>query len=210
MKNAFKTICMAILALIVTSFLFMKFINPYLPWSPDASLNPDPNHTHADLAIWVHGTLIDLSHDRYMSGASTNTDEAAYLHKYLHFHDGIGHVIHRHKEGFDVDDFLVSLGFTTNDNCITFDDGQQYCDQWRMMINDKEVNFDTHYFFNDLDKIMLSFGATDNDFMLQWKRMTDDACLYSKACPWRGEPPAENCIADPEVPCVADLEDDFS
>ena len=38
------------------------------------------------------------------------------------------------------------------------------------------------------------------------QEMTDDACKYSKTCPWRGEPPAESCIADPAVPCTAPLD----
>ena len=55
-------------------------------------------------------------------------------------------------------------------------------------------------------QILLTYQNEDEASMEriteQKEEMTDDACLYSKTCPWRGEPPAENCIADPEVPCV--------
>lgn len=211
--HIFSKVVRIVLAAAIAYFVFMKFINPYLPWEPDPSLNPDPNHVHADFAVWINGTMLDFSDDKYMSGLSysdeSHDEESEYLHKYLHLHDNVGHVIHRHLPEYTVGDFLKSLSFSYEGDCLTTDEGTEYCG-WRMMLNGEEVAVDFDYDFSDIDKIVLSHGATDDDLAAQWKDMTDDACLYSQACPWRGDPPAENCIADPAVPCVADLEDDFS
>lgn len=189
------------------------------------AVNPDPNHTHADFAVWVNGQQLDFTDESYMSGeykeGETPQREANPLRQYLHLHDGIGHVVHRHKPGLTFGDFMGSLGLPMTAECITLDDYQyglldegwkesfaiqpQLCAngkfRWRMFVNGEERPLDPAYEFQDLDKILLVYGAgdmTDAEVL----DMTDDACLYSRTCPERGDPPAENCIADPEVPCV--------
>lgn len=189
------------------------------------AVNPDPNHTHADLAVWVNGQQLDFTDERYMSGAPEDGEqrvrEAHPLRQYLHLHDGVGHVIHRHKPGLTLGDFFVSIGLPMTESCLTLDDyqyalldeewiesfdiGRELCTNgkfhWRMFVNGSEIPFDPGYEFQDLDKILLVYGAGDQ-FPDQWAEMSDDACLYSRTCPERGDPPAENCIADPAIPCV--------
>lgn len=183
------------------------------------AVNPDPNHTHADFAIWIHNRKLDFSDPRYMSGTSTDEathdEEGEHLDPYLHLHDEKGNVIHRHKPGLTIGDFLSSLGITMDlgsGSCmrITGVDAveRSYCSdpsgspRWRMFVNGTEGAFDPAYVFTDLDRILLSFGADDEEVQSQLKDLTDDACLYSRTCPERGDPPAESCIADPTVPCV--------
>jgi hypothetical protein len=209
--------------------------------SKEAAKNPDPNHTHADFAIWVNGQKLDFSDARYMSEAPTPTSmlprliPAAFAHegeddekvnpdrKYLHLHDGNGHVVHRHKPDLTIGDFFHSLGMTMTSSCFALDDFQfQHLDQgwvrdfartknlcdngkfhWTMILNGNVVSMNAGYVFADGDKILLSYGSSDTAPQEQYAKMTNDACLYSKTCPERGEPPTENCIADPTVPCVA-------
>lgn len=162
--------------------------------------NPDPDHTHADLAIVIDGKKFDLSAERYMS-----TEERA-LHPAFHLHDGNGDVIHRHKPGIDLASFLQSIGFTTNDHCLTPPDGASTCDgdgkTWRMVVNGGERALDLSYVFQDLDRILLSYGPTGVSRESDWSHVTDEACLYSRTCPSRGLPPTEKCIADPAVRCL--------
>ena len=58
------------------------------------------------------------------------------------------------------------------------------------------------YVFADEDKILITTAVDDTELQKELKLLTDDACLYSQTCPERGEPPTENCIADPAVPCI--------
>lgn len=202
--------------------------------------NPDPNHTHADFAVWVNGTLLDFSDDRYMSAppvqatvfdllvpvasAHGDEEEAGALpgREYLHLHDGNGRVLHRHKPGLTIGDFFASLGLDMGDGCFTLDDflfaqldqdwakdfarTKTLCDdgkfRWTMIVNGEVVPMDHHYVPNDMDKILLSYGSSDTAPMEQYASITDEACKYSKTCPWKGEPPTENCIADPTIPCI--------
>jgi hypothetical protein len=204
---------------------------------PDPTLNPDPNHTHADFAVWIQGEQMDFAQWQYMSGEpgthdngdarfeipedakeqwEAARDEQKYLHKHLHLHDGVGNVIHRHKPGLPLLDFLGSIGYRQDGNCIYTDNDVPYCDTdtvyWRLFVNAQEISLDTDvpvdlgYAFEDMDSILLTYGATDADIDQQLEEMTDEACRFSKTCPWRGDPPAENCIADPEIPCAAPLE----
>ncbi len=180
--------------------------------------NPDPNHTHADLAVWVAGRKLDFSGDQFQSGGAADaaSHPAEGPRKYLHLHDGIGHVIHRHKPGLTLDQFLrsidvvaslegdASLPAAPRQLCVTWPDGRTCVPQGegRLFVNGAEMPYDLAYDFQDGDQILLTYGATDAQVREQLAQMTDDACRYSRTCPWRGEPPAENCIADPTVPCV--------
>ncbi len=163
------------------------------------AVNPDPSHTHADFAIVVDGKKINLSDPRYMS------TEEKILHPAFHLHDGNGDVIHRHKPGIGLADFLGSIGITPNRRCLTLD-GVPVCDgngkAWRMVVNGGERDFDLSYVFQDLDKILLSYGPANSLPEGDWIQVTDEACLYSRTCPSRGLPPTENCIADPTVRCL--------
>lgn len=197
-----------------------------------AAINPDPNHTHADFAVYINGERFDFSDPKYMSNPPQETDQQsllptlllskAYAHEgaegehakgreYLHLHDGNGNVIHRHKPGLTLDDFFVSIGFHMTQQCFVLDDGSEVCPQngkkWQMFVNEQEIPWNPAYVFEDLDRILLTYGATDEQIQEQLSVLSDDACLYSKTCPERGDPPEENCIADPAIPCVAPLED---
>jgi hypothetical protein len=192
-------------------------------WPVAPAFNPDPNHNHADFAVWVNGKELDFSADQYMSGSSTDasTHPESGPRQYLHLHDGNGHVIHRHKPGMTLGNFFSSIGFNMTDTCLTLDDTQfkaldagwvkdfartkKLCNDgkfhWTFVVNGKEVPMEAGYVFADEDAILLSYSASDTAWQDEWKAMTDDACLYSKTCPWRGRPPTEGCIADPTVPC---------
>lgn len=176
------------------------------------AVNPDPNHTHADFAVWIDGVPLDFSGEEFMSetetGEDENHEEHGHKHAYLHLHDGNGHVIHRHKPGLTIGEFFDSLGMQMTDACLTFEEPsglRSVCiegnKRWRMVVNGQPMGLDPGYIFKDTDKILLSWGA-EAEIMEQLEQMTNDACLYSQTCPERGKPPAENCIADPAVPCV--------
>jgi len=175
----------------------------------EPSNNPDPNHTHADFAVWVEGRQVDFTDERYMSEApleGATAREQAVRHKYLHLHDGIGTVIHRHKPGLPLKEFFMSIGMLMEPQCVMLNNGRKICnteaEQWTMYVNGQARAFNPDYVFEDTDSILLTYGADETAVGLQLDAMRDDACLYSRTCPERGDPPAENCIADPEVPCV--------
>lgn len=169
--------------------------------SAGVAVNPDPNHTHADFAVFIDENRINFSQGKYMS---TDTNPK---HPYTHVHDGNGNVMHRHKPGVTIGDFFSSLNITLTPDCFTLDTGEQYCGngkkRWRMFVDGQEVPVNPAYEFQDLDQILLTYGASDTEYEKQLRRLSNDACRYSQVCPERGIPPKENCVSDPTVPCIA-------
>lgn len=169
-------------------------------WPREFVENPDPNHTHADFVVWVNGEMLDFSADELMSGSSSDT----------HLHDGVGHVIHRHKPGLTLKEFFDSLQVGFDEKCYgsfaPMADGF-ICGEtaFRMFVNGKEQPFDLEYVFSDTDRILLTNTENDAEVTKELEGLTDDACLYSRTCPWRGGAPKEGCIADPAVPCLEAL-----
>lgn len=175
--------------------------------------NPDPNHTHADFAVWMDGLYVDFSDESNMSGIPVDPElvlgddheygEAhAHKHPHLHLHDGVGHVIHRHKPGLSIGEFFDSLGFRFDSR------------KWRMFVRNpvdgsdwSEETFTIHYVFTDMEQVLITDSQEITAIAAQKDVMTDDACMYSRTCPWKGDPPEENCVADPEIPCVVPEED---
>lgn len=202
--------------LLISIFVIMIALGVWAalrPQDPYAIENPDPNHTHADFAVWVNGEQMKYDGEEFMSEAEdeeTDEDHEAHGHKhhpYLHLHDGDGNVIHRHKPGITVGEFFQSLQVDFDALCyistMPMADGQ-ICGEtpFRMFVNGTEVTFAMDYVFEDLDQILITNASAESDVQMQLGKLTDDACLYSQRCPWKGEPPEENCIADPAVPCT--------
>jgi len=201
--------------------------------------NPDPNHTHADFAVWMDGKQLDFSGGEFMSSPPAEVAGVPFLdvasahgdeedghtvpgREYLHLHEGNGHVIHKHKPGLTIGDFFISIGAKMIKGPIV-ERGETLdtdCFEWtmasemntrcsgelgrtlRMFVNNQEVDFDPDYAFQDLDQILIIHALNDEEVQVALRQLTNDACLYSKTCPWRGEAPAESCLADPAVPCV--------
>ncbi|UPA22205.1 hypothetical protein K8942_04060 [Candidatus Peribacteria bacterium] len=110
--------------------------------------NPDPNHTHADFAVWINGEQFDFAKEEFMSHVPVASVPSSFRlipavsahegeeeggsgavvagREYLHLHDMNGHVIHRHKPGLTFGDFLESIGFTLDEK-YTDDDLSVSC-----------------------------------------------------------------------------------
>jgi|CXWL01.1.fsa_nt_gi hypothetical protein len=88
--------------------------------------NPDPNHTHADFAVWIGGERVDFAQEKYMteeltanqlqalSNSTATGSTQKVLKQYLHLHGMNGYVIHRHKPGLTLEDFFDSLSSDSN------------------------------------------------------------------------------------------------
>ncbi|MBP9850890.1 MAG: hypothetical protein KBC47_04320 [Candidatus Peribacteraceae bacterium] len=170
--------------------------------------NPDPNHTHADFAVWIEGKQIEFSTEQFMSGSASDEEHAGALSTYLHLHDGNGHVLHRHKPDLTLTEFFGSLpGIRYHGSDFIFMD----CLSCRhssgkftvkLYVNGEEEPLGSQYVFKDEDQLLITDASDPTELRKEIRMTSDDACMYSRTCPERGDPPTENCIADPTVPCV--------
>jgi len=158
-------------------------------------------HKHADIAIYVNGRKIDLSKDKYQSS------EDDHKHKYSHHHDNVGNIVHQHKAEVTLAEHLKSLGMELTDECLKLDNGEEYCtnensNSLKMFVNEERKTDYDSYVFEDLDRILISYGPkVDSNLESQLKDVTDEACIYSGKCPERGEPPEESCVGGLGTKC---------
>ena len=210
----------------IFSLIFLSACSFFGGGPKEYAQNPDPNHIHIDFAVYLEDIKLDFSDNKYMSGLSFDDDshdeEHEYHHEHLHLHDNVGGVIHQHKPDYTVGDFFSSIDFHIGRDCLTLDSNVDVCPEggkvWRMFSRKnplygtkwQELPFDGDYAIEDMEQILLTYQTDDETgaavIAEQQEAVSDDACFYSKTCPWRGDPPTESCVADPEVPCVIPLD----
>ncbi|MCI0566438.1 hypothetical protein L0Y46_04570 [bacterium] len=154
-------------------------IGAYSFMQTPAATEPEAYHIHADIKIYAHDQLIDLSLPEYQSTEERELDPDTHLH------DGNGNVWHIHAEGITLGRFVSSLPISLaedENNKIT------------LVVNGKK-NLDAMNFTpEDLDRALLYHGAaSDEEIMALFETVTDEACIYSHKCPERGTPPEEKC-----------------
>lgn len=150
-------------------------------------------HEHADFKLFINNTEFSLSGDQYQSTTGNNLGEEQHLH------DNNGWNIHKHLTTRTITDFLASLNITLTSECIILNDGQTYCNKedktLKFFVNGKSITDFITYEFNDLDRILISYGAeTKEQIKIQLDSVTDLSCMYSATCPERGKPPTETCV----------------
>lgn len=158
----------------------------------DTTYYDDAVHVHSDVLVYIEGEQFDFTEEKYQSSIEN------ILHKNYHFHDNDDNVIHRHAAGLTLPEFFDSLGFTLTDDCLTTDQGQEYCTQSDGVLRlyvDGEIQEDvTNYIPQEEDRILVYYGAPDDPAVDTYlNEISDDACYYSGTCPERGTPPPESC-----------------
>ncbi|MFH1257585.1 MAG: hypothetical protein ABIG96_03960 [Candidatus Micrarchaeota archaeon] len=147
-------------------------------------------HEHADFKAYLLGTAIDFTQEKYQS-----TDNKT-LSPFIHLHDGNGNVLHKHATGATLGLFFKSLNMHFNSTCFIIDDGTPYCNSsqntLKLYVNGKQNSEFGEYELNDLDKILISYGPSDDaSIPSQLSSISDEACIYSETCPEKGKPPTD-------------------
>lgn len=140
---------------------------------------PDPTktHIHADVLIYdAAGQKMDLSGDKYMEKDPN-----------IHMHDNNGGILHKHKVGATLGQWLQSIGFDTSKVAEWYVNGK--------VMSTKIADYD----FADLDKIVIGFTKLT---AAQVGAVGNDACLYSEKCPERGKAPTEKCVGGVGTDCT--------
>lgn len=150
-------------------------------------------HEHADLAIVIDGEPLDLRGERFQS------KEGQVRSDFTHLHDGNGTVVHKHAIGVTWGYFFWTIGLPLYGDCMVGPDGVKRCDRgadrWVAVANGQVTENLRDVEVRDLDRVMLWYGdeATDHITGHFEQIVTRDACIASKTCPERGNPPVESC-----------------
>lgn len=151
-------------------------------------------HEHINLKVYLDGQAVDFSQAKYQS-----TGDGKDLDEFVHLHDGNGSVVHKHKDGITLGYFLKSLNIDFNKECFQLDGGNRMCTgsgkSLKFYVNGKPSTEFNNYVLHDLDRVLISYGPeSDKEIEKQLASVSDDACIYSEACPERGKAPTEECV----------------
>ena len=148
--------------------------------------NMDPNsktgilgsqHIHADFKVYINGKPIDFANSEYyMKSSFIHLDDSQNKE------DASG-VMHMHATGVPLWVFFKSIGMNFDKSCITQENNEKFCNdgnkKLKFFVNGKENNEFENYVFNDLDKILISYGD-EIDLTQQLNYIADFAKLHSK------------------------------
>jgi len=141
-------------------------------------------HIHADWKIYIDGKALDFSDKSHMERMRNNMPVSSFIHvdSGAPAPEKTGDVIHMHATGIPLWIFFKSIGMEFNKNCITLENKEKFCNEsnkkLKFFVNGKESNEFENYVFNDLDKILVSYGDESEEVKNQLASITDFAKLH--------------------------------
>lgn len=179
---------------------FKTLIKAAVLKNPISQPKDDKYHTHFNLkVVLANGQAIDFTQDKYQSS------EGKELNPGIHFHDGVGDIVHIHKKGMTLGDLFKSLKISFTKECLTLDTGEKFCgdktSKVRMFVNGRERSEDKNFKPQDLDRILIVYGNSQENVDGLISSVADTACIYSEKCPERGTPPKEKCVGGLGTEC---------
>ena len=141
-------------------------------------------HIHADWKIYINGNQLDLS-DKYYGRIRDGKSASSFIHAEASAGEKTGDVLHMHATGVPLWILFKSIGMDFNKDCIALDDKEKSCNdgnkKLKFYVNGKENNKFENYVFNDLDKILISYGNEKGEEVKnQLTSITDFAKIHSK------------------------------
>jgi len=142
-------------------------------------------HIHSDWKIYINGKTLDLSDKSHMERMRSNLPVSSFIHvdSDAPAPEKTGDVLHMHAEGVPLWIFFNSIGMDFNKDCITLENKEKFCKdsnkKLKFFVNGKESNEFENYVFNDLDKILISYGnENEEEIRTQLNSITDFAKIH--------------------------------
>jgi hypothetical protein len=148
-----KTIILPIIAAIVIIAGISIYVSSQNTLSVAGFGSLGSAHQHAAFLVKVNGQNIDFSQPQYQVQSD-----------YIHVENGDGTTLHRHATNVTFADFLksVKMDIDKKNNCLTFTNGTEYCDddnnKLRTFINGNSTGSISDYILNDNDRLLVIYG----------------------------------------------------
>lgn len=140
-------------------------------------------HIHADWKMYIDGKPLDFSDKSHMERMKNNQPVSSFIHvdSGAPTPEKTGDIIHMHATGIPLWVFFKSIGMDFNKDCITLENNEKICNEenkkLKFYVNGKPNNEFENYIFNDLDKILISYGKENNE---QIKNQLDSITDFAK------------------------------
>jgi len=155
--------------LVIISTLFLISCTNKDNFGPYGSI-----HNHADFKVYILGKSLNFNLPRYQ-----------VMEDITHLENNDGDLLHTHATGITLGYFLGSLGMNLNNECITTDTGNQYCNLGKATLkvytknqfsNWVQIYDPDDYVINDLDKMLVTYGSeSEDEIKKQQESVTDKA-----------------------------------
>ena len=138
-------------------------------------------HIHADWKVYVDGKQFDFAPFAMdMSNMNANvTSSFIHVDKGTVPPEKTSDVLHMHAKGVPLWLFFRSIGGDFNQTCLALPNNQQFCNtagkSLRFYVNGKPNDEFGDYVFNNLDKILISYGDAGSDVQAELSSITDFA-----------------------------------
>jgi len=128
------------------------------PGAPPGAGTLGSEHVHASILTKLHGDKFDFSGPAYQIKSS-----------WQHFEARDGSTIHRHATGVMLGYLFETIGIGLDDECFSFKASaggeRRFCTNedfsLKFYVNHEQVDNLTEYVFEDLDRILVSYGSED-------------------------------------------------
>lgn len=145
----------------------------------------DSQHIHADWKVYINSKVLDFSDKSHMERMRSNQPVSSFIHvdSGTTLPEKTSDVLHMHATGVPLWIFFKSVGIDFNKDCITLENKENYCNEdnkkLKLFVNGKENNEFENYVFEDLDKILISYGdESEEEIQKQLNSITDFAKLH--------------------------------
>ncbi len=145
----------------------------------------DSQHIHADFKVYINNKQMDFSDKAHMERMKAGLDVSSFIHvdSGAPAPEKTGDVLHMHATGVPLWIFFESIGMKFNRDCLTLENGEKYCNdrnnKLKFYISRIQNNEYENYVFNDLDKILISYGdENQQQIQEQLGSITDFAKLH--------------------------------
>ncbi len=141
-------------------------------------------HIHADWKIYINNKELDediLERLAMDMSKMDNQITSSFIHldKGAPLPERTKDVLHMHASGVPLWVFFESVGMKFDKECLVLDEGEKYCNDsknsLKFFVNGVENIEFQDYVFNDLDKILISYGLKSEDVKEQINSITDFA-----------------------------------
>lgn len=127
------------------------------------------HHYHADFKVFINGNPINFNNPTYFV-------KSRFMHVENDVQGDSGEVLHMHASGVPLWLFFESIGMKFDNQCFALDTGEKYCNNsnnsLKFYVNGNPNKEFGDYVFEDNDKILVSYGPTNEDLAGQLAAVT--------------------------------------
>lgn len=142
-------------------------------------VHPSETHYHANFAVYINGKREDFkSFAYYEEIAACTTAYADNPKGRTHMHDSVNDVIHVHDKRVTYQDLFENIGWSVGPDFVHSDTtlyANNDTSSAKYMLNGNIVERVDNRIIGDKDRLLVSYGATDEDISAQYKAVATSA-----------------------------------